>query len=140
MIFAFKIYSLSFFFLGLHLGVEQELQLLAYTAYTAATATAGPSGICDLHDSLQHCGIFNPLSEARDQTCILMDTSRVCNPLSQNRNSSLFYTWIFLMPSPSPETKSLTSPIMIYGKYDSLYNVVLYVQFPRVEQGKRSSS
>ena len=30
---------------------------------------------------------FNPLSEARDQACILMDTSRVLNPLSHYRNS-----------------------------------------------------
>ena len=28
--------------------------------------------------------ILNPLREARDQTCILMDTSRV--PVNQNRN------------------------------------------------------
>ena len=45
------------------LGVELELQLLAY-----ATATAMPdlSRICDLHHSLQQRWILNPLSEARD--------------------------------------------------------------------------
>ena len=56
------------------LGVESELQLLAY-----ATATAMPdlSHICDLHQSSWQCWILNPLSKARDQTWILMDTSRV---------------------------------------------------------------
>ena len=31
---------------------------------------------------------FNPLNEAQDQACILMDTSRVLNPLSHNGNSN----------------------------------------------------
>ena len=34
-------------------------------------------GICNLHDSSQQCRILNPPSEARDRTCILMDTSWV---------------------------------------------------------------
>ena len=67
------------FILGLHLwhmevprlGVELELQLLAYTT---ATAILDPSRICDIHQSLRQCQIFNSPSEARDQTCILMDT------------------------------------------------------------------
>ena len=39
--------------------------------------------------------ILNPLSEARDQTCILMDTMSGFNPLSHNRNtlSSLLLTF-----------------------------------------------
>ena len=53
---------------------ELELQLWAYT-----TATAKPhlSYICNLYCSLHQCQILNPLSGARDQTCILMDTSQV---------------------------------------------------------------
>ena len=46
-------------------------------AYTTATATTDPSHICDLHHSSQQHQIPNPLSEARDQTCILMDTSQI---------------------------------------------------------------
>ena len=57
------------------LGVELELQLLAYTT---ATAMPDPSHICELHYSSQQHWIFNPLSEARDGTCILMNTSWVC--------------------------------------------------------------
>ena len=72
-----------FFFLGLHpwhmevlrLGVEQELQL---PAYTTATATGDPSHVCDLHRSSQQCRIPDPLSRARERTRILMDTSRIC--------------------------------------------------------------
>ena len=52
------------------LGVELELQLLDYTT---ATATQDPSHVCDLHQSSQQCRILNPLSKARDQTCVLMD-------------------------------------------------------------------
>ena len=63
------------------LGVEMEPQLLAYT-----TATAMPdlSHICDLCCSLLQFQILYSLSEARDQTCILMDTSQVLNLLSHS--------------------------------------------------------
>ena len=57
---------------ALRLGVESELQL---PTYTTATATQDLSHICDLHHSTRQCQIFNPLSEARDRTCVLMDTS-----------------------------------------------------------------
>ena len=58
--------------------VKAELQLLA-----CATAMATPdlSQAVPCHSS-QQCRILNPLSEARDRTRILMDTSWVCNLLS----------------------------------------------------------
>ena len=73
-------HSYQVFFLGLHpqhtevprLGVKQELQLPVYT-----TAMQDPNRICDLHHSSQQCQIPDPLSEARDGTSILMDTSRI---------------------------------------------------------------
>ena len=59
------------------LGVELELQMLAYAT---ATAMPDPSHICDLHhSSQQHC-IPDPLSVAGDGTLILMDTSRIRFP------------------------------------------------------------
>ena len=69
-------------FLGPHLwhmeiprlGVESELQLLAYIT---AKAMQDLSDVCNLcHSSWLHW-IFNPPREARDQTCIIMDTSQV---------------------------------------------------------------
>ena len=46
------------------------------------------SCICEPHHSSWQHQSLNPLSEARDRTHILMITGRVCNPLSQNGNSS----------------------------------------------------
>ena len=66
------------------LGVEVELQLLPYDT---ATATWDPNHICDLCGSSEQCQILNPLSEARDRTYILMDTSQILNLLSHNENS-----------------------------------------------------
>ena len=82
-----------FFFLGLHLwhmevprlGVELELQPPAYTTTTARQIQA----------TYSESWIPNPLSEARDQTCILMDASQVLNPLSHSGNSAnLFNVWL----------------------------------------------
>ena len=72
-----------FVFLGPHLrhmevprlGVESELQLLAYTI---ATARRDPSHICNLQHSLQQHWILSPLREARDQICNLMVPSWIC--------------------------------------------------------------
>ena len=62
------------------LGVKLELQLPAYT-----TAAAMP----DPNRSLRQHRILNPLIKARDQTCILKDTSQVLNALSHNGNSHI---------------------------------------------------
>ena len=56
------------------LWVKSELQL---PACATATATQGPSRIFDLLHSSEQRRILNPLSEARDQACALMDTSWV---------------------------------------------------------------
>ena len=88
----FRVFCLLVFFLGPHLqymevlrrGVESELQLWAYVT---ATKMWDLSLICNLYHSSGQCQILNLLSEARNQTHILMDTSRVLNLLSHNRNS-----------------------------------------------------
>ena len=84
---AYKITTILFYFifwfLGLYpqhmevsrLGVKSELQLPAYTTHTA---TPDPSLMCNLHHSSRQHQILNPLSEAGDQTCILMDATWIC--------------------------------------------------------------
>ena len=57
------------------LGVEGELQL---PAYATAIATQDPSLVGDLHHSSWQHRIPDPLSEATDQTRILMDPSWIC--------------------------------------------------------------
>ena len=55
------------------LGVESELYL---PAYTTATAMPDPNRVCDPNHSSPQCRLPDLLSEARDQTRILTDTSR----------------------------------------------------------------
>ena len=70
---AFFFFFFLFVFWGPHpwrmevprLGVQLELQLLAYTT---ATATPDLSLVCNIRHSSRQCRIFNPLSEARDET------------------------------------------------------------------------
>ena len=57
------------------LGVELELQLLAYAA---ATAMQHLRSVCDIHHSLWEHQILNPVSKARDQTFNLMVPSWIC--------------------------------------------------------------
>ena len=57
------------------LQVESELQLLAYNT---ATEVQDPSRICDPHNSPRQCWVSDPLSEARDQTRMLMNASQIC--------------------------------------------------------------
>ena len=57
------------------LGVESELQQLAYTP---ATAPQDPSHVCVRHHNSHQYQILNPLSEAGDQACNLMVPSQIC--------------------------------------------------------------
>ena len=56
------------------IGVKSELQLLAYAR---ATAMQELSLVWNLHHSSQQCRIPDPLNEARNGTCIIMDPSQV---------------------------------------------------------------
>ena len=67
------------------LGADSELQMLA-------TATWHQNCIFDLyyHSSLQR-QILNPLSEARDQTYVLLDTSQVCYHWATTGTPELYF-------------------------------------------------
>ena len=76
-------FSFFFGFLGPHLRhmevarLEVKLELQLPTTATA-TATWDPICICNLHHTSWQRWIPNPLSKARDWTCILMNTSQIC--------------------------------------------------------------
>ena len=87
------------------------------------------SWICDLCFSSQQCWILNLLSEAKDQTPILMDTSWAHNPLSHNGNSwfSIFavifhYDYYKIMTT----ILSAIQCILVYFIYSSLYLLIPY--------------
>jgi len=75
-------------------------------AYTTTTTTRDLSRICNLCFSLWQCHIPNALSEARDWTCILMNTSQALNPLSHNGNSSPLDSWSLLHSAANEEGES----------------------------------
>ena len=54
-----------------------QIGAVAAPAYTTGTAMPDPSCVCDLHHSLQQRWILNPLSEAKDWTCMLIDPSQI---------------------------------------------------------------
>ena len=104
-----------FCFLGLHprhmrvprLRVKSEPQL---PAYARATAIRDPSWVCDLYHSSWQRWIPDQLSEARDQTPILMDTSWICFHWATKGTPCFYFlfvcvlggnfkdtTWIFLV-------------------------------------------
>ena len=83
------------------LGVESELQL---PPYATAIATQDSSLICDLHHSSWQRQIPDPLSEDRDQTCVLTGTSWVCFHCTTTGSSSLsnfFVTFLLNIKSTS---------------------------------------
>ena len=73
---------------------QAGVQIRATAAgYTIATAIPDPSHVCNLTTAHSNAGSFNPLSEAGDRTCVLMDTSWILNLMSHSGNSGKSY-WI----------------------------------------------
>ena len=65
-------------------AVKSHLQMLTFTT---AIALQDLNHVGNLHQSSCQCWILSTLSEARDQTCILMDASLIHSILSQDGNS-----------------------------------------------------
>ena len=81
------------------LGDESELQLLAYTT---ATAVQDPSHVCKLQYSSWQHQILNPLSKAKDETCVLMVPSRICFHCT-------------MMGTPQSDLEWINSEILLYS-------------------------
>ena len=69
-------YSFNFFF-GLLRAAPTEYAYGGAQARGQIGAMPDPSRVCDLHHNSRLHWILNPLSKARDQTHVLMDTSWV---------------------------------------------------------------
>ena len=113
--FVFCFFVCLFVFKGLHLqhmeiprlGFESELQLLACST---AIATQDLNHVCDLHHSSWQCWILSPLSEARDWTHILMETSQVYFrwATTGTPSSPIFNTYIQCKVTPPDSYKKIT--------------------------------
>ena len=80
LLFYFFIYLVFFFLFRTTLvasGSQARGQIGAAAATATATATPDPSCIYNLHYGLWQHWVLNPLSEARDGTLVLVDTSWV---------------------------------------------------------------
>ena len=51
------------------------------------------SHVCDLHHSSRQCQMFNPVSGARDRTCVFMDTSQVCFHWATRATPTFYFLW-----------------------------------------------
>ena len=77
---------------------------------------SGSEWVCDLHYSSRQCQIPDPLSEARDRTHILMDTSRICFHCATMGTLCflfIFFKWSFLS---SPLSYLLQMPLNNFSK------------------------
>ena len=107
------------------LGVKFELQL---PAYATATAMQGLGRICDLHYSSWKFPILNPLSEARNQTRILMDASWVLNPLSHNGNSHV--SFLINVPGVGLLDNMVVLCLILGGTFVLFYTMALPIYIP----------
>ena len=110
-----------FFFLGPHPWHMEVLRLgeganwsnsCRPTATATATAMPYPSCICDLYHSSRQCRILNPLSEAKDRTCVLIDTNQIC------------FHWA-KMGTPKHPFLALFSLFILYNRQD-WHSVCMY--------------
>ena len=93
--------SLSFFFFFLFLvkatpmasGSSQARDWIrtAAAGHSHSHSNWDPSHVCDLYHRSRQRQILNPLSEARDQTCILMDTSWISYHWATTGTTCIFF-------------------------------------------------
>ena len=94
------------------LGVNQNYSCLPMLQLP----TLDQSHVCNPHHSSRQCGMLNPLSKARDWTCVLMDTSWVHYLLSHNENSfNILDNYIFMSVIIFPD--SLKKSVLLFAMH-----------------------
>ena len=103
-----------FFFLGLNLWHKKVPRLGSIGAAAAglyhSRSNSGSESYLSLHHSSWQHWILKLLSEARDRTHILMDTSGVLNLLSHNGNSkqAASFDWSPKLEKTSQQVQAIT--------------------------------
>uniref|UniRef100_A0A8D0T181 Serine/threonine-protein kinase RIO1 n=1 Tax=Sus scrofa TaxID=9823 RepID=A0A8D0T181_PIG len=123
--------------LGLHLqhveaprlGIQSELQL---PTYTTATAMPDPSHVYDLHHSSQQHQILNPLSEARDRTCVLIFLSSFCSSLT---NPTMNHEVAGSVPALA---QWVNDPALPYFGVDGILSKAMEIASQRTKEEKSS--
>ena len=110
------------------LGGKSELQL---PAYTMAKAMQDPSRVCNLHHSSRQPQIPDPLSEARDQTCIVLNTSWIHFHFAARTSEFkilmilfYFYSWFTVFSQFSMVQQSDPSHIHMYILFLTLFSII----------------
>ena len=108
-------------------GVRSELQL---PAYTTATAMQDLSLIFDLHYSSWQRQVLNPLSEARNRTCVLMDASQIRFRCSMMGTTKVFFIYRYpIILAPFVEN-TIPSPVKhLDNLVDNYFTVTMRVYF-----------
>ena len=96
MYYLFQDFFFFFVFLGLHsrhmeaprIGVQSELKLQSWSCRPRPTPQP------------QQRRILNPLNKARDRTCVLTDTNRVCQLLNHDGSSRDYFLLLVLFQNP----------------------------------------
>ena len=83
-----------------------------------------PSRVCDLHQSSQH-PILTPLSGARDQTCIHMDTSQIHFRWSMTRTSlsilfHVYCCYYYSQPLSSVQCSGMTEALPTFNSHSTV--------------------
>ena len=120
-------------------GLELELHL---AACATATAMQDLSHVCDLYHSSQHCRIPDPLSEARDRTCILLDTSWIwfhcatvgtpwlaiwISAFLKEAGRSTSDNWVYFWAAPGSSTINCYVVVRSPGPSSNLFNFILKI-------------
>ena len=86
-----------------------------------------PSLICEIHHSSWQHWILNPLSGARDQTCILMDTTQVYYLTTEPQWELHIFIFFTFLPLPSYTLHSLSVSFSL-----SLLFIISLLSVPRI--------